>query len=781
MNRFFSRKLAPWATVFLFSALSSPLWAFNTLHSASQTNPDFHIPRISESIVIDAELNEAAWAKAKVIQLNNVNWPDENIPAPVYTEALVMEDGETLYVAFKAKDPEPEKIKAFLTDRDENWSHDRVSVKIDSYNDQTLAYQFYINALGTQSDTINNQITGRESDAWDAIWDSAGKLTNTGYQVEVALPLRIFNFNEQLDIQNWGMEFIRFYPRDKDMRISHLNIDHGNSCWLCQMPTFTGFEGAKQGNNLSVIPTFVGGKAQTRNPEETMDWSSDNNTDVGLDVKWGITPDITLNGTLNPDFSQVEADAGQLTVNDTFALHLQEKRSFFLENQDYFSAPVNLIYTRNINAPDYGAKLTGKMGDHSVAAFIANDQSTSMLLPGNLGSDRLELEESSVNTALRYRYAVNEEFAVGAISTTRKSDNYHNNLLSIDSKYRPTENDTFDLQYAHSDTDMSQEVLNQIQLSSDGQFNYNEQSLRAHEVNGTDDFLRIRYRHENRDWYGDVKYIDTGKNFRADLAFFNTTDTVKKVVGGGLKWTGNDDTWWSRMRLNGDWDITESQAGEKIEQEWEAHYSINGPMQSFVRFSYSTREKVGPRFNDALLAIDGNTNLFDEVDYRLFFEFSPTTNVWLGNFLKTGKNIDYTNNRLSDVFVWEPEISWNINTHMNMEAEYQYQKMSYEGQEVFTANLLDFRLTYQFSARSFLQLTTVYSYVDRNLDNYIAREDINTKSKNMSSQLLYSYKLNPQTLFFLGYSENAYQNDELNALVKDARSVFMKMSYAWLM
>ena len=756
-----------------------------------QQSENINIPKILEAAVIDGELTESSWKSAKRISVNNITWPNENVKAPVKTEAFVYENGETLFVAFKAYDPNPEEIRAFLSDRDKNWNDDRVAIKIDSYHDHALAYQFFVNPLGTQSDAIENELTKKESPAWDGIWESAGKITDFGYQVEIAIPLRILNFNEGLDIQKWGMEFVRFYPRDSQFRISNTRISQDNPCWICQMPVVSGFKGAKQGNNLTVVPTLVAGISETRDLDDTTEWEDENNSDAGIDVKWGITPDVTLNATFNPDFSTVEADSGQLNVNNTFALFLQEKRTFFLENQDYFSTPVNLIYTRNINDPDYGAKITGKIGRHSVAGFVANDQSANFILPGNLGSDSFEVEEETTNAAARYRLAYNDEIAFGASGTIRDSDNYHNYVTSVDVKYQPSENDTFNIQFMNSETKLAQSVLDDIQLSTeeheDGtetkEFDYYEQSLRANTVNGNDRAFRIDYRHENRDWFFKATHLNIGEDFRADLAFFNNTDFVKSVLGGGYIWRGDEKNWWTRIRIEGDWDITKNQNGEQIEEEGEIFFNLNGPKQGFLRTGIRAREKVGNRHDDTSLAIDGNTTTFDEIEYRTWFEFKPFPSLWFGNFFHTGENIDYTNNRLSDLMVWEPNVSWNINKHLKTRLTYVYTEMDYEGEEVYTANLLDLRMTYQFSIKSFLRLSLVHFDINRNLENYIEekRDDYDQEEKSLSAQLLYSYKVNPQTLFFLGYSHGAIQDDDLGKLTDDNHSLFMKLSYAWML
>ena len=162
------------------------------------------------NIVIDGEFNQQEWRGAKQFALEYVVRPQNNLPAPVHTTVYVIEDGETLYVAFIAADPAPNQIRASYRDRDLIWGDDLVGIKLDTFNDARLAYQFFVNPFGIQSDGIQNEITGNESDSWNAIWQSQGQITPTGYIVEMALPLSIMNFDESAGDKTWGVEFVRF-------------------------------------------------------------------------------------------------------------------------------------------------------------------------------------------------------------------------------------------------------------------------------------------------------------------------------------------------------------------------------------------------------------------------------------------------------------------------------------------------------------------------------------------------------------------------------------------
>ena len=741
------------------------------LKAADLQAADINIPRIQSAVKVDADLSEPAWQQAKAVELSYDTWPAENTPAPVKTTAYVMEDGEFFYISFVAKDPNPEQIRAFYRDRDNVWDDDHVGIKIDTYNDSKLAYQFFINAFGVQADAIENEITKMESDAWDGIWHSAGKITDEGYQVEVAIPLRILNFNDRLALQNWKLELLRFYPRDVRHRLSSNKIERNDPCWICQMSNATGFAGAKQGNHFTLVPALVMGANQQRevSADNKSDWRTENNVEPSLDLKWGITPDISLNATLNPDFSQVEADEAQVSVNDTFALFFDEKRSFFLDNADYFSSPLDLVYTRNVSSPDAGVKLTGRHDQQSFAFFAANDKTTTFIVPGNVSSDIATLDEKSENAVLRYRFDMTPRLSLGWISTLRQSEDYHNYVHGLDLKYQWTAQDKFIAQLLRSDSQYPTELA---ALLSD------EAALRVGNKAFSDGAQYLAYEHENRNWSWYSRYQGLEQGFRADMGYQPQTDTNKLVNGGSYQWF-SDSAWWNRFQIWGDWDISHNDAGELLEKEAELELQLWGAQQSYGFVGATTRDRVGSRFDNGRLQIDANTALFAEKLLSAGAEVQPWSGVFLGFEAETGDKLDFRNNRLGDGLELAPELRWNVDAHMQVQARHTYRTLDAMGAEVFTANLTDLRLSYQFSVRSFLRLALIYSDISRNPLNNTGT--VVARDKTLGSQLLYSYKLNPQTLFFAGYSDNAFSDDEVDDLTRDQRSVFLKFSYAWML
>ena len=734
-----------------------------------------NIPHVKQQINVDGELDDAMWQQALSIPLNIVNSPWNNKPSPVQTTAKVVENGEFLYIAFVAQDPNPELIQGFLGDRDTRWGDDLVGFKLDTYNNRRLNYEFFVNPYGVQHDSIANEMTGDSDSAWDGIWDSVGKVTTSGYQVEMAIPYHILNFDDNNDIKTWAMELIRLYPRDSRLRISHIELDRDEACWLCQIPEITGFKEAKASKNLMLTPTLVASRNENRLIQDQdgniilpkPDWNGDNDIDAGLDVRWGINANTLLNVTVNPDFSNVESDAGQLSVNKTFSLFYDEKRQFFVENSEYFSSNFDLVYTRNIADPEYGAKLTGTQGDHSYGAFITNDTQTNIIMPGNTGSRLISLKEDSESGAIKYRYDVNKDLSVGVISTLRQTDDYHNFVSGIDSKYRLDDSNSLQAQVLYADTQDSA-----VMTASGNQEKFSDQAF------------KLAYEHDSEYWNIDAEHQEIGAQFRADLGFMPRADYQKSKLLTTRTFYGEPESAWQEMKFAGQWQILHNENGELLERSISSSFNIDGPMLSVFDVMVVAADKIGLRRHelDSTLAInnsiDGNTERFQENQAVVYGSIQPTPQISTELELTIGDKIDYDNNRLGDISVLYGNISYNVNKHLEFEFSHTYSDLKAESANVYTENLTELRVSYQFNINSYLKFNVVYTDIDFNLDNNPAA--YTAKDNRLSTQLIYAYKLNPQTVFYFGYSDNSYQDDRLKSLERNQRTVYSKISYAWL-
>ncbi|MFP6810151.1 MAG: DUF5916 domain-containing protein [Pseudohongiellaceae bacterium] len=719
--------------------------------AAAQTAPDFNIPRITNPPTIDGVVEANEWKEATRIPVNIEVEPGDNLEAQVFAEALLMENGEALYIAYIAEDPEPNQIRGFYQDRDTGWNGDWIGITLDTFNDERRAFGFYVNPLGVQMDSIHDDVNQREDESWNGIWDSVGQITENGYTVEVSIPLKQLRFAETDSIQTWGVEILRQYPRDRVTMISSQEMDRDVSCYLCQISKMQGFDDLEPTRNLEIIPTVTALSIENRDPIID-DWEREGFDPEGsLDVRWGITQDIYLNATINPDFSQVEADSTRLDVNNTFSLFFPERRTFFLDGADYFDTYENLVHTRNIASPEYGLKLTGKTGDHTYGVVAANDETTSFIIPKSLSSRIASIKDMKSKVAIgRYRMDLFENSTIGALVTDRRGSGYNNTVVSIDASLRPTDSDTISIQSMYSSSDYP--LMIQDQYSQ-------ESSISDHSH-------VIEYQHNDRRWDWRLGYYDWGDDFRADLGFINRVDFKHIVATVGHTWRWDGDGFFSRIRFAADYDRTEDQSGLRLEEETEFFLNMDGPKQSYLNGLFGGSETYW------------NGKYFDEQFNMINVGFSPTPNLTISSLIRYEDVVDFANTRLGYSKRWGPRIRYRFGRHFLLDVGHQFQDFESDREHLFSANLTDVRATYQFDTRSFLRLTIQYADRERNQDNYLY--PIEGRSRDLGAQLLYSYKVNAATRFFFGYSDSGFQNDDYNSIEYTNRTFFAKFSYAWL-
>ncbi|MBN2418337.1 MAG: carbohydrate binding family 9 domain-containing protein [Deltaproteobacteria bacterium] len=709
----------------------------------------YNIPFVEHGPAIDGTVNGVEWAGAERVYLENETDPSQNVPALVNTEVLMMEDGVNFYVAFIASDPEPEKIRVFFSDRDSCWDDDRVGIIIDTFNDERRAFQFFANPFGVQIDAVCDDITGFDDFSWNAIWDAAGEINDNGYVVEMKIPLDQLRFPSNIDKQTWGIDLVRYYPRNKRHRFSNNTKNYDLSCYLCQLKKAEGFERLSQELDLRIVPTLTLSYSESRPQPLTDRWRDDFKMDAGVDIRWGINQDSYLNATVNPDFSQVEADVAQLDVNNTFSLFFPEKREFFLEGADYFKTNMSIVYSRNISSPDYGIKLTGKRDVHTYGLFFTNDETTNINIPGKQGSFIASLGNvESRNTVARYRSAIDRNINMGVIFTDRRAKGYSNTVAGMDGNIRAGQSDMIKMQLMKSWTEYPALIQSYGQKA------------------GMDDLAwLIDYSHDDMNWSWNARYADYGEDFRADMGFINRVDYRETDVSGGHTWRFGPESNLSRIFLGGGWEKNYDTEGNDLGEEFDISLNIDGPLQSFVFLVY--------RRGDELY----NNIYFDKYSISLFGRIKPMAGVDISLDVNYGDSIDYLNSRSGTQLSINPWIDLQIGKHFFTSIKHNYQEMKVEGQKLYTSNLSDLRFTYQFTVRSFLRVTLQYSNIRRNGALYLF--DIDKRSRDLTTQILYSYKINPQTRFFIGYSDTGYQDDDMNRIYKTNRTLFTKCSYAW--
>jgi len=710
----------------------------------------FDIPRTDSKININGVLDEKAWSDALKLNLDIEVSPAENVPAPVDTELYLIYDTNSLYVGCRAFDPEPKKIRAYLSDRDEAWQDDSIGLIIDTFNDQNRGFAFFVNPLGIQGDEIMSNGGSQEDMSWDAIWNSAGQITDFGYVVEIAIPFRALQFQPSKEDQIWGFAPVRTYPRSRRHQISSFPLDRNEQCILCQLPKIRGFSGAEPGRNIELDPTVVGLYSERKEDYPDGDLKKqDSLGNLGISGRWGLTNNMTLSAALNPDFSQVEADVAQLDINKQFALYYPEKRPFFLEGQDFFETPVQALYTRSIADPAWGMKISGKKGKNTIGFFSAQDQLTNLLFPGSQGSSSGSLNQRSFSNVLRYRRDIGGGSTLGILMTDREGEQYHNRLAGLDGLLRLNKSDLVTFQFLGSQTAYPDSFAK-------------DYSQDTGELYGYAANIGISRQKKNYVVFG--SYEDFNPEFRADLGFVPQVDYRNFELGGGYIYVGTETSFFSQLNATANYDQTNDHRGSLLERELETNVYLSGPMQSSLSVTAGIRKKVYQQ------------EPFSQFFNHIFFSIQPTGTFYGDIYISYGDEIDYTHIRAGKYLQLSPEMNWKLGTHFNVSFSYHYKWLKIERERLFLVQLPQMRLVYHLNNRAFFRAILQYQDIDRNLNLY--EDDVDPQTRTLFSQLLFSYKLNPRTVLFLGYSDNYLGFHDIN-LIQTDRTFFIKVGYAW--
>jgi hypothetical protein len=727
----------------------------------------YRVSQATSDIRIDGVLDEPAWRDALVVTLDYEWFPGDGVSPPVETEALITHDARNLYVAFRCRDPEPSRIRAHLMDRDQVTTFvqdDHVLFMIDTFNDERRGFQFRVNPLGVQADAIFSEIEGVEDFSWDIIWRSKGRINAEGYVVEASVPFSQIRFPSGAGPQTWGFDLGRSYPRNVRHRMASNYRDRDINCILCQVDKVSGFQGMKPGINIELDPTLTLFRKDEIDvfPDGSLQ-KGDEEFEPGLTARWSVTADLTLNAALNPDFSQVEADVAQLEANQRYALFFPEKRPFFLEAIDIFTTPVNALYTRTINQPQWGLKLTGKRGRNVYGVFAAEDEvPPPVIVPFNQLSDSFLLDEKIETMVGRYRRDVGGRSTIGLLYAGREGSDsaYHNRVGGVDGFLRLGDKNTLRFQYLRSDTLYPEgSVAADLNQSIGESFD--------------DDALYAHYAFQSRKYVSTVEYEDRGEGFRADAGFLPRVNVRHGNVDFIRQFWGQPNDWYSRIDV-GAWGYrAEMQDGTHSDSDFGIFGALYGPMQSIIQLSLERYDVL-----DSLreLGIEDPAPTFFEGLHRLELvaEFQPSGAWRLWTYFRRGDGVDFTFNRLADELYIRPGFEVKAGRHLNLRMNHSFSSLKDGGEKLLEEELTELRFVYQFNLRMFARAIVQRRLTSRAPD---------PEEENFFTQLLFSYKFNPQTVIFAGYQDlqrNTYLGMHTDDLVRTDRFFFLKLGYAWL-
>ena len=400
--------------------------AIGTACADDPPKPSFSIPRLSAAPKIDdlagMAPSGAAAAMQKVEGFIQAR-PRDGEPATQRTEVYLGYDDKNLYLAWICFDSEPKKIRAHLTPREQAFADDFVEVTLDTFRDSRRGFLFWSNPLGVQAEGLWNEENDSPQWSWDTTWDSWGRTTDQGYVTLMAIPFKSLRF-ASADPKTWGIVLLRQIPR-VDEWAYWPNVSTRIRGRLSQEGAMTGLEKISPGRNIQFTPYVFADQAWLLEPEALPERdvaAEEFYATAGLDAKFVIGDSVTVDATINPDFSQVESDEPQIAVNQRYELFYPEKRPFFLENADLFQLQAaNLLFTRRIVDPSFGARVTGKQGKYAFGALLADDQSQA---------------DSATFGVVSLRRDILSQSSVGIFGTTREQGDAYNRVIGTEGNFR---------------------------------------------------------------------------------------------------------------------------------------------------------------------------------------------------------------------------------------------------------------------------------------------------------------------------------------------------------
>ncbi len=383
--------------------------------------------------VIDGDLGDAVWQAAPTVTGFKTWMPDYGKDMPDQTIVYYAYDAENLYFAFRAFDSEPGRIKASVASRDGVGADDWICINLDSFGDQQSLYALYVNPLGIQGDS--RYAAGREDFGFDTVWYSAGRIDDRGYTVEVRIPFKSLRYGGTNPVRMALIFERRVSRRSEHGTYPPLDPKVGPNFLTQNIPIE--FADIRHYRLVEILPDAVY-DYQLQRAGESLERAS-SGPEFGLTTKYGVTAQLVFDGAVNPDFSQVEADAGQVDINRRYALFYPEKRPFFLEGRDSFNyagadySPMqSVVHTRTIVNPIAGARLTGKLAaaDSIAAIYAVDEQPDSAVEAGGA-----EYAQVSV---LRYKHALRGDSYLGGFYTGREDGGAFNRVYGGDGSLRVT-------------------------------------------------------------------------------------------------------------------------------------------------------------------------------------------------------------------------------------------------------------------------------------------------------------------------------------------------------
>ncbi len=754
--------------------------------------PTLHVPKIEGKIKIDGEFSEDAWKLAAVADNFAETQPNDQTKPGVESKALIMYDDKNLYIALIAYD-DPSKIRTSYSDRDAIFRDDYFGIMLDTYGDQTWGYELFVNPYGIQGDLRMTSGSGEDA-SFDIVWETMGKITDSGYQVEIAIPFASLRFPDK-EKQTWRANFWRDHQRDLRRKYAWAAQDRDNSCFLCQWGYLTGIENIKPGKNIEIIPNIVtsqfGERSEVQDPSSVFD-NSDPDAELSFNARYGLTSNSSLELTLNPDFSQVESDEAQIDVNESFGLFFPERRPFFQEGSEMFNSWINAIYTRSINDPKVALKYTSQFGRTGIAILSAEDETSPILIPLRQQA-RYGLAEKSFVNIFRAKQTVGEDSHVGFMFTDRRYNDFGKNDMHIggsgttfgfDANIRIAKNWRIETQTmlshteeifdAHLIIDTTIDTTSTIDTtinresiiySSQEFFDNGKYTVDLDGEKYWGDATYLSLERNGRTWNMDIDFWQISPTFRTDAGFSRSNDYRTLNMWTGMyfrpnkKWLINWEPSFSFGRKwNYDGKVDLFSYGESAFDEWvSTNLFFDLRWQSSVSINYVNSQErfFGKNFPGiSRLTLELNSR-FSEI-FGGGIQYKEGTSIWRD---QTDPDLGYIRELVmfatlkpSERLIIAPTF---IKSKMDRRNSYFDNPLhTGENKNIFDANILRTKLTYQFNRNLFVRV--VLQYIDQ--------EVLGDENREVSFEPLVSYKINAFSKFFIGMASGyTYVTPDLNS------------------
>ena len=696
--------------------------------------PNITAVRTPQAPQIDGNLDDAVWQRATRITEFVQQSPVEGLPATEDTEVYVAFDDTHLYFGLYAHYSQPSMMRANRVDRDRAlYGDDIISVYFDTFLDQQRAYVFSVNGYGVQNDSLlearggggggrgggrrggRGGFSGGSSfsgvrwgdQSWDALFESGGTIVDDGWTAEMAIPFKSLRYPATGNrAHRWGLQIARRI-RGKDETVVWSPMSRDVSGLLPQMGVLDGLSGLSTSRNIEILPTVTAIQAGSLD-RSSGGFGNERQPEGGVNVKYGLTSNLTLDATYNPDFSQIESDRPQIEVNQRFPLFYSELRPFFLEGQEIFNmpGPVNFVHTRTIVDPRYGGKVTGKVGNTTLGVLVANDEA-----PGNLDDPTARGYGETANVLIgRVRYDLYAESHIGAIVTDREFLDGYSRLGGLDGNFR----------------------LNDATSIGFRAITSQNRDLDLAETSGNMFDVGIRSNGRNLTYFLAGYTIDPA--FDTAVGFVRRRDIRAGTGNLGYRWWPESwlINWGPSLSYTRNWNF-----GDILEDEM-VNAGVNFSFARNIRLNFGMNRDMerfgGINFEKQSYSFGGNINTIQAISFGGYFSYGDQIRyAGADSFLGTGGN--------GGLFMTVRPFT-RLQSQMNISTS---KLMTLDDTEVFDVKIYRALTTYQFTDRLLL----------RNILEY------NTFSRTVGANVLFTYRVNSGTVFFIGYDDRYQQGDLL--------------------